>query len=49
MLDDLTDAHPAVGVDRRAGTKELGGDSLDSCDDARQAFEAWAKQLSTKL
>ncbi len=49
MLDYLTGAHPTVGVDRHAGTKELGGDLLDSCDDARQAFEAWAKQFSTKL
>ena len=49
VRDALTGALLAAGVDRRAGTKALGGDTFDSWDDARQAFEAWSKQFSANL
>lgn len=39
----------AAGVDRRAGTKSLGDSTFDSWDDARRAFDAWAKQFSANL
>ena len=49
VRDALTGALLAAGVDRRAGTKALGDSSFDSWDDARRAFEAWAKQFSANL
>ncbi len=49
VRDALTGALLAAGVDRRAGTKSLEDSSFDSWDDARRAFEAWAKQFSTNL
>lgn len=39
----------AAGVDRRAGTKSLGDSTFDSWDDARRAFDAWAKQFRENL
>ncbi len=49
VRDALTGVLLAAGVDRRAGTKSLEDSSFDSWDDARRAFEAWAKQFSTNL
>jgi len=49
VRDALTGALLAAGVDRRAGTKALGGGTFDSWDDVRQAFEAWSKQFSANL
>ncbi len=49
VRDAETGALLAAGVDRRAGTKSLEDSSFDSWDDARRAFEIWAKQFSTNL
>jgi hypothetical protein len=39
----------SAGIDRRAGTKALGGNTFDSWRDVREAFEAWAVQFRDNL
>jgi hypothetical protein len=39
----------AAGIDERAGTKALGGNTLDSWGDVRKAFEVWAVRFRDNL
>lgn len=39
----------AAGIDERAGTKALGGNTLDSWGDVRKAFEVWAERFRDNL
>jgi hypothetical protein len=39
----------AAGIDQRAGTKALGGNTLDSWGDVREAFDSWAVQFRDNL
>jgi len=39
----------AAGVDRRAGTKSVGGGSFSAWGDVRRAFKAWSDQFAQNL
>ncbi len=47
--DALSGELLVAGVDRRAGTKALGGNTLDSWSDVREAFKIWAAQFRDNL
>ncbi len=47
--DALSGELLVAGIDRRAGTKALGGNTLDSWSDVREAFKTWAAQFRDNL
>jgi len=47
--DALTGELLAAGIDQRAGTKAIGGNTLDSWGDVRKAFEIWAVRFRDNL
>jgi len=47
--DALSGVLLVAGIDQRAGTKALGGNTFDSWGDVREAFEAWAVQFRDNL
>jgi hypothetical protein len=49
IRDAITGTLLVAAVDRRAGTKSLGDDTLDSWGDVRAAFDFWANRISSRL
>jgi len=49
LRDASTGTLLAAGVDRRAGTKAIADGTFSSWNDARAAFEAWAKQFGANI
>jgi hypothetical protein len=47
--DAATGVLLAAGIDRKSGTKALGGNTLDSWGDVRKAFEVWAERFRDNL
>ena len=47
--DSLSGVLLAAGIDQRAGTKALGGNTFDSWGDVREAFKSWAVQFRDNL
>ena len=47
--DALSGVLLAAGIDQRAGTKALGGNTFDSWGDVREAFKSWAVQFRDNL
>lgn len=49
VLDAQSNVLLAAGVDRRAGTKALGGGTFSAWGDVRKAFDAWSGQFVRNL
>lgn len=49
VLDAQSNVVLAAGVDRRAGTKALGGGTFSAWGDVRRAFDTWSSQFVRNL